>query len=91
MLSIGITSCDKVSIAQKFKFAIDNFIIDNKIIVQKGKYSGLPVYAMRERVNRYTWKIQYNLDCPQLLWYSKNKEIISFLGALSDARLGEGK
>lgn len=54
MLSIGITSCDTVSIAQKFKFAIDNFIIDNKIIVQNGKYSGLPVYAMRERVNRYT-------------------------------------
>ena len=53
--------------------------------------SGLPVYAKRERVNRYTLKIQYNLDCPQLLWYSKIKEKISWFGSLFNARLGEGK
>ena len=39
------------------------------------KNSGLPVCVMRERVNRYTWNFQYNLDCPQLLWYSSNEEI----------------
>ena len=53
----------------------------------KGRFTRL----YYERVNRYTRKIQYNLDCPQHLWYSKNKENISCSDLWFNARLGEGK